>query len=91
MQSLGIDKEKLKDGSKTTKFDSQQQLTAAHIVNSMLPFIPTDNVVFKVGNKKLFLVGVFDSKDWGSPEQEIVIELKEEKNEEIEQEGYSPI
>jgi hypothetical protein len=89
--NIGIDKNKVNEGSKTTKFDSEQQLTAAHVVNSMLPFLPTDNVVFKVGNKKLFVVGVFDSKDWGSSEQEIVIELKEEKNEANEQEGYSPI
>lgn len=86
---LGIDKNKIKEGSKTTKFDSEQQLCAAQVVNSMLPFLPDDKVVFKVGNKKLFVVGVFDSKDWGSQDQEIIIELKEEKHET--EEGYSPI
>lgn len=67
-QQLGISKEKLKLKSQTTKFQ-EEKLTLVQVLNAMLGFLPTHEVVFKYNGKELILNGVYDSQDWNPNEE----------------------
>ena len=67
-QQIGINKEKLKLKSQTTKF-SEKNLKLVQILNAMLGFLPTHEVVFKYNGVELQLNGVYDSQDWNPNEE----------------------
>ena len=72
MQQLGVNKEKLKQKSQTTKF-AEKELNLVQILNGMLGFHPGNKVVFKLDGKEIELNGIFDSQDWNPNENKVAV------------------
>jgi len=72
MQTVGVSKEKLSQKSQTTKF-AEKNLKLVQILNAMLGFLPTNQVIFKVDGKEIELQGVFDSQDWNPNAEKVAV------------------